>query len=81
MNEEIQSIQTDALAAITAAADEKSLDDARVASLGKKGRLTAAAAGMRDLSSEDKPRLGQLLNAARQAITGAIWTRQRQHPE
>ena len=72
MNQEIESIQTDALAAIAAAHDEKSLDDARVAYLGKKGHLTAVAAGMKDLSKEDKPKMGQLLNAARQAITQAI---------
>ena len=72
MNQEIESIQTDALAAIAAACDEKSLDDARVAFLGKKGVLTAASAGMKDLSKEDKPKMGQLLNAARQAITSAL---------
>ena len=72
MNQEIEAIQTDALAAIAAASDEKSLDDARVAFLGKKGRLTAASAGMKDLSKEDKPKMGQLLNAARQAITSAL---------
>ena len=72
MNQEIESIQTDALAAIAAAGDEKSLDDARVAFLGKKGVLTAASAGMKDLSKDDKPKMGQLLNASRQAITSAL---------
>ena len=72
MNQEIESIQTDALAAIAAAGDEKSLDDARVAYLGKKGHLTAVAAGMKDLSKEDKPKMGQLLYAALQEITQAI---------
>ena len=72
MNQEIESIQTAALAAIAAAGDEKSLDDARVAYLGKKGVLTGAAAAMKDLTQEDKPKMGQLLNAARQAITSAL---------
>lgn len=76
MKQEIKTIQSDALAAIEAAADENSLDDARVAFLGKKGRLTAAAAGMRNLSNEDKPVVGQLLNVARGAITSAIETKQ-----
>ena len=76
MKEEIETIQTDALAAIEAADDERSLDDARVAFLGKKGRLTAASAGMKDLSKEDKPVMGQLLNAARQAITSVIEAKQ-----
>ena len=50
MKQEIETIQTDALEAVGVASDEKSLDDARVAFLGKKGRLTAASAGMKDLS-------------------------------
>jgi len=72
MEAEIQTIEKDALAAIAEAGDEQALDAVRVAVLGKKGRLTQAASGMRDLSAEEKPRLGQVLNAARQAITTAI---------
>ena len=72
MKEDIAQIQSDALAAIAAAAGEQELDDARIAFLGKKGRLTAASAGMKDLSKEEKPAAGQLLNAARRAITDAL---------
>ncbi len=75
MKEEIHHIQSEALAAISAAGDESTLDQARVAFLGKKGRLTAASAGMRTLSKEDKPVIGQLLNTARTAITEALDTR------
>lgn len=70
--QEIETIQTDAIVAIEAAPNEKSLDDARVAFLGKKGRLTAASAGMKDLSPEEKPLMGQALNKARQAINAAL---------
>ena len=76
MKEEIEIIQKDALAAIAVADDESSLDDARVAFLGRKGRLTIASAGMKGLSKEDKPVVGQLLNVARQAITSAIEEKQ-----
>ena len=72
MKEEITQIQADALAAIAAASGEQELDEARVAFLGKKGRLTAASAGMKDLSREEKPVAGQLLNAARGAITESL---------
>ncbi len=72
MKEEIQQIQADALAAIAAAADEAALDQAKVAFLGKKGSLTTAAASMRTLSAEEKPAMGQLLNAARNALTSAL---------
>jgi len=72
MKEEIQQIQADALAAIAAATDEAALDQAKVAFLGKKGSLTTAAASMRTLCAEEKPAMGQLLNAARNALTAAL---------
>ena len=76
MNEQIQVIQTQALAQITAAADERSLDEARVAVLGKKGSLTLVAAGIKDVPKEDKASVGALLNAARTAITAALEQKQ-----
>ena len=76
MNEQIQAIQTQALAQITAAADERSLDDARVAVLGKKGSLTLVAAGIKDVPKDDKAAVGALLNAARTAITAALEEKQ-----
>lgn len=72
MNEELEMIQKDALAAISAAGDTKSLEDVRVAYLGKKGRLTAASAAMKDLPNEEKPAYGQALNEARGSITSGI---------
>ena len=77
MKEQIPAIQTDALARITAAADERSLEDARVAVLGKKGTLTLAASAMKDVPKEEKANVGLLLNAARSAITTALEGKQR----
>jgi len=42
MSEEIKKIQEEAVAGISAAADERSLEEARVAYLGKKGTMAAA---------------------------------------
>ena len=72
MTTDIQVIQDEAVAGIQAAADERSLEDARVAFLGKKGTLASASAGMRDLSNEEKPAFGAALNKARAAITAAL---------
>jgi len=72
MSEEIKKIQEEAVAGISAAADERSLEEARVAYLGKKGTMAAAAAGMRDIPNEEKPAFGAAINAARQAITAAL---------
>jgi phenylalanyl-tRNA synthetase alpha chain len=76
MKEQIGSIQTEALAQIAAAGDERTLDDARVAVLGKKGTLTLLAAGIKDVPKEDKAAVGQLLNAARTTITAALEAKQ-----
>jgi phenylalanyl-tRNA synthetase alpha chain len=76
MKESVPTIQAEALALISAATDERSLDDARVAVLGKKGTLTLAAAGIKDVPNEDKAAFGQLLNAARTAITAALAEKQ-----
>jgi phenylalanyl-tRNA synthetase alpha chain len=76
MKEQIDSIQSEALAAIAAADNERALDDARVAVLGKKGTLTLASAGIKDVPKEDKAAVGQLLNAARSAITTALEEKQ-----
>lgn len=65
-------IQTEALAAIAGIADEASMEEVRVAFLGKKGRLTVAAAGMRDVPADQKKDVGQKLNEVREAITSAL---------
>ncbi|MGC6459544.1 MAG: phenylalanine--tRNA ligase subunit alpha [Akkermansiaceae bacterium] len=72
MTEQAAQIQAEALATIDAAATEQQLEDARVRFLGKKSPLNALAAEMRNLSNEEKPKLGAALNATRQAINGAL---------
>ncbi len=76
MKEAVHTIQTEALSLINAATDERSLDDARVAVIGKKGTLSLAAAGIKDVPNEAKAAFGQLLNAARAAITAALTEKQ-----
>ena len=69
---ELDSIKSDALIAIEAITDDSGLEEARVGFLGKKGRLTAASAGMRDVPNDLKKDVGQKLNEVRTAITAAI---------
>ena len=75
MIENLAQIQDDALAAIAAVGDEAALEQCRIDWLGKKGTLTAASAGMRDVPKEDKPAVGQKLNEVRSAITAALEAR------
>ncbi len=76
MKTDILRVQNDALAAIAAAQDTRSLDEARVAVLGKKGALTVLSMGMKDVPPAEKGEVGQLLNGTRQAITQALEEKQ-----
>ena len=76
MKDQIEAIQSEALARIGAATDARALEDARVAVLGKKGTLTEVSAGMRDVPKEEKAAVGALLNTARGAITAALEEKQ-----
>ena len=72
MKQQLDTIQVNALAAIAAAEDERSLEEARITFLGKKGSLTSASAGMKDLPKEEKPAMGQALNEVRQVIQESL---------
>ncbi|MGL4344207.1 MAG: phenylalanine--tRNA ligase subunit alpha [Cellulosilyticaceae bacterium] len=72
MKEKLQQIQTAAISAITEASELKVLEDLRVAYLGKKGELTAVLRGMKDLSSEERPVVGQMANEVREALEEAL---------
>lgn len=50
----------------------KELDDLRVRFLGKKGELTALLKSMRDLSAEERPVIGQMVNDVRATIEEAL---------
>src|SRR5436190_20967803 len=72
MEQQLEALRTEALAAISAAADETAVEQARVKYLGQSGLLAAVSKGMKDVSKEDKPRLGKLLNDVRTAVTAAL---------
>lgn len=48
------------------------LEQIRIGVLGKKGQLTAALRGMKDLDSEKRPEFGKLINSIRDRLTAAI---------
>lgn len=72
MREKLEQIKTVALEAIGNASDLKVLEDLRVAYLGKKGELTAVLRGMKDLSSEERPVVGQIANEVREDLEKAL---------
>lgn len=73
---DLENLKSEALAELAALADEAALENFRVAYLGKKGRLTALSAGMRDVPADQKKEVGAKLNEARDAISAGLAARQ-----
>jgi len=72
MDSQLEQLRTEALAAIAVTADETAVEQARIKFLGQSGALTALSKGMKDVSKDDKPRIGKLLNDVRTAVTAAL---------
>ena len=75
MEAQIESLCSEALQAVAACASETELEALRVRFLGRGGELPALSDRMRELSKEEKPRIGKVLNEARSALTGALEAR------
>jgi len=68
MKERLASIREKALAQVKESDSLEKLNDIKVAILGKKGELTEVLKGMKDISAQDRPMVGQMVNETRQAI-------------
>ena len=76
MLSQLDQIQSEGLASLAGINDETALEAFRVAYLGKKGRVTAIAGGMRDVPGDQKAAVGAKLNEVRVALTQGIETKQ-----
>ncbi|MFO7767212.1 MAG: phenylalanine--tRNA ligase subunit alpha [Pelovirga sp.] len=63
MKERLEQLQDDSLEALKSAVSLQDLQTVKVQVLGKKGSLTQMMKGMRDLSNEERPVVGSLVNA------------------
>ena len=72
MKEKLEKIRSEALAKIEESLDMDKLNEIRVAYLGKKGELTEVLKGMRNVSPEDRPKVGQMVNDTRAAIEAKL---------
>ncbi len=72
MKDKLQGILRSATEDLAKIQTSKELDDLRVRFLGKKGELTALLKSMRDLSAEDRPIVGQMVNDVRATIEEAL---------
>ena len=68
MDQQLEEARHAALLEVSRAGDEAALETARLKYLGQSGIITVFSRGMKDLTKEDKPRLGKLLNEVRSAI-------------
>lgn len=72
MKEEITKISNIAKDLIKKAEDKQTLNDIRVKYLGKKGELTSILRGMANLSKEERPVIGNLVNSVKEELEEII---------
>ena len=72
MSRSLQEIKDEVAQKIAEAVDVETLDAIRVSVLGKKGELTQILKGMKDLSPEERPKVGQQVNEVRKVLEDKI---------
>jgi len=72
MKEQLERIKAEALKQIESSDALDRLNEIRVAYLGKKGELTSVLKSMKDVAPEDRPKVGQMVNEAREAIEAKL---------
>ena len=72
MKEKLETIKKQAKERIEEIKDLQALNELKVKILGKKGELTEILRGMKDLSPEERPIIGSLVNTVRDEIEGTI---------
>lgn len=69
MKQKIKELKEKAEEAISSLSELKELEDLKVKFLGKKGELTEILKGMKNLSNEERPEIGKIVNDLRDNIT------------
>lgn len=70
--QKLEELKKTSLSDIQKADNEKKVNDIRVSLLGKKGALTEILRGMKDLSPEERPKVGSFANTIRDELTKEI---------
>ena len=78
MKEKLKAIMDAALKQIEEAVDSERLNEARVSFLGKKGELTQVLKSLKDVAPEDRPKVGQLVNEAREVLEKKLEERKKE---
>ncbi len=72
MKEKLEQIRQAALERIVASDALETLNEIRVAYLGKKGELTSVLKSMKEVSVEERPKVGQMVNETRAVIEAKL---------
>ena len=72
MIEQIQKLKDETLKALDLASTREEVERLRVQILGKKGDLTSILKGLKDVSAEERPRIGARVNEVKDELTSAI---------
>lgn len=73
--EDIDALRAELITTVNGAADLKMLEEARIAALGKKGRITQLMKGLGAMEPEARKSAGAALNAVKDAVAAAIEAR------
>ena len=76
LREQLERLLADTAGQTAAARSAQELENLRVAVLGKKGSLTMMLRGLGQLSPEERPAAGQMINQARERIEGGLDSRE-----
>ncbi len=74
IREKLENIVSRAVSKLDEAGTPEALNEIRVSFLGKKGELTGVLKSMRDVAPEDRPKVGQLVNEARDMLEAKLET-------
>ena len=72
LQEQLEELKSQTLAKIEAAKELAAVETIRVETLGKKGPITEVLRGMRDLSAEERPKVGAFANEIRDMLKSAV---------
>ncbi|WP_137597387.1 phenylalanine--tRNA ligase subunit alpha [Paucilactobacillus kaifaensis] len=72
LKDKLDQLLQQGLSEVKASSDLEKINDIRVKMLGKKGPITQVLRGMRELSAEERPKIGQFANKVRDELTSAI---------
>jgi phenylalanyl-tRNA synthetase alpha chain len=75
MEQAIENIRREVLAAIDASADADALEQVRIQYLGRNGSIPALLEGMKSVPKEDRPKIGKIANELKTVVAEAFQTK------